>query len=51
MPHKKSENIANIIKKSHNFVRKNVNYMKKKPYDLQKSHPDFSEGKESQLGL
>ena len=45
---KKSENdIANIIKKPHNFIRKTKTYLKKNPNDLEKLHPDFSEeGKE-----
>ena len=44
----KSENdIANIVKKPHNFIRKTKSYQTKNPNDLEKLHPDFSEeGKE-----
>ena len=51
---KKNENdIANTIKKPHNFVRETKNYLKKNPNDLEKLHPDFSEEekKEKQLGM
>ena len=41
---KKSENdIANIVKNPHNFIRKTKSYLKKNPNDLEKIHPDFSE--------
>ena len=45
---KKNENdIANIVKNPHNFIRKTKSYLKKNPNDLEKLHPDFSEeGKE-----
>ena len=45
---KKNENdIANIVKNPHNFIRKTKPYLKKNPNDLEKLHPDFSEeGKE-----
>ena len=45
---KKSENdIADIVKKPHNFIRKTKNYLKKNPNDLEKLDPDFPvEGKE-----
>ena len=45
---KKSENdIADIVKKTHNFIRKTKSYLKKNPNDLEKLHPDFpEEGKE-----
>ena len=42
---KKSENdIASIVKKTHNFMRKTKNYLKKTLNDLEKLHPDFPEG-------
>ena len=41
---KKSGNdIANIVKKLHNFIRKIKSYLKKNPNDLEKLNPDFSE--------
>ena len=41
---KKSENvIANIVKKTHNFVKKTKTYLQNNPNDLEKLHPDFSE--------
>ena len=41
---KKSENvIANIVKKTHNFVKKTKSYLQNNPNDLEKLHPDFSE--------
>ena len=45
---KKSESdIADIVKKNHNFIRKTKSYLKKNPNDLEKLHPDFpEEGKE-----
>ena len=49
---KKSENdIANIVKRPHNFIRKTKSYLKKKnPNDFEKLHPDFlEEGKEKGL--
>ena len=42
---KSENNIANTIQK-HNFTGKTKNYLKKNPNDLEKLHPDFSEGKE-----
>ena len=43
---KREIDIANIIKKPHNSVRKTKNYLKTSN-DLEKLHPDFSEeGKE-----
>ena len=47
----KSENdIANTTQK--HVTRKTKNYLKKTPNDLDKLHPDFSEGKEEkQLGM
>ena len=39
--------IANIVKKTHSFIRKTKNYVKKNPNDIETLHPDFSEeGKE-----
>ena len=45
---KKSENdIADIVKKTRNFIRKTKSYLKKNPNDLEKLDPDFpEEGKE-----
>ena len=44
---KKSQNdIANIVKKPHNFMRKTKSYLEKHPNDLEKLNPDFSEGNE-----
>ena len=44
---KNSENvIANIVKKPHNFVKKKLKTTLKNPNDLEKLHPDFSEGTE-----
>ena len=41
---KKSENdIANLVKKPHNFIRKTKSYLKKNPNDLEKLDPDFSD--------
>ena len=39
---KNESDIANIVKKNHNFMRKTRNYLKKTPNDIEKLHPDFS---------
>ena len=48
---KKSGNdIANIIKKTHTFMRKTKSYLKKYTNDFEKLPPDFSEeGKEERI--
>ena len=39
---KKSESdIANIVKKNHDFMRKTKNYLKKHPNELEKLHLEF----------
>ena len=44
---KRESDIANIVKKPHNFMRKTKSYLRKNPNGIEKLHPNFSEeGKE-----